>query len=995
MKSIFTLLAVCAMSSMLLAQNPSGELKRWHKITLSFTGPNSSESSNPNPFTNYRLDVTFTNGSSSYTVPGYYAGCENPADTSCDSGAVWKVHFAPGKTGRWQWTASFKTGDDIAIKTGGASAGFMDGKTGSFQIAESDKSGRDLRAKEKGMLSYVGEHYLRYAGTNPDNPNGVWFVKAGADSPENTLNYVDFDATPSFNNNLNKIGNKTWQPHQRDYNTNDAGAYTWGNGKGTEILGMINYLAGQGANAISFLTWNTSGDGGAVFPHTLKVSLKEYGNTPRGQQWSKVNKDRFDVSKLAQWEKFMEYGDKKGMFLHFKTMETENDNLMDGNNFGRERKLYYRELIARFGHHLALNWNLTEETTLKDNVVKETAKYIKSIDPYNHHMVIHTYPGEQDQRYNPLIGNKSELTGASIQTNQNKVHDDVRRWLQKSRSEGKKWVVANDEQGSAAEGVRVSDKQIRDKVLWATLLAGGTGVEYYSGYTNDDGDINGNDHRKRGDKYKQGGYALTFFNTYLQEDIVDMLSADAATTDNNDYVFAKAGKIYAVYRPNGGTTKITLPSGNWKVQWYNPRTGGNLSSPQTITNTLSAPDNSDWVALIKGESNVDSDCKNLTSAPTQDAYLEGNTRVNTDALRTERGNRIAYLQFVVPSTTKKVESIKLQLTVNNDPGQGTIDIFKGTSNSWTEANLSNNNKPSEGVKIGSITGNFNKDQTYEWELSNISQGERVSLIVKHSGSNDVSFYAKEGTTSPQILVNTDCDDTDTNCGSITLNALTDFPTIDVSGFSPAYKDRARKALAINASLYKDKFAAAEATFRGETGVYNIALNTLAELDGESSYRVVINNKVVGTFQNPETDTDYRPIVATFKDISITKGAKVRVEFNSNTNGKIPEGNSTAFARGRWTSIVFNCKSNTLSLGEVDASNALFLVPNPAQDIIALKGLSEPAVVTIYNTLGKKVISEVAARGSGATFDIQSLSNGIYFMVIDGNKEKQTLKFLKQ
>ena len=34
---------------------------------------------------------------------------------------------------------------------------------------------------------------------------------------------------------------------------------------------------------------------------------------------------------------------------------------MDGGNLGPERILYYRELIARFGYHLALNWNLGEE----------------------------------------------------------------------------------------------------------------------------------------------------------------------------------------------------------------------------------------------------------------------------------------------------------------------------------------------------------------------------------------------------------------------------------------------------------------------------------------------------------------------------------------------------------------------------------------------------------------------------------------------------------
>ena len=759
MKKLFALLLMAVFVISAHAQNVSGELKRWHKVTITFDGPNTSESANPNPFLDYRLEVTFTKGGLSYKVPGYFSGCNNPADSGCNSGNKWKVHFSPGETGKWNWKASFKKGSNVAINGGGSGAGFMDNKSGSFDIDESNKSGRDHRAKNKGMLQYVGEHYLRYSGTSPSNPNGSWFVKAGADSPENAFNYVDFDATPNYKNTLNKIGSKTWQPHQQDYNASDASSYTWDGGKGTEILGMINYLSSQGANVFSFLTWNTSGDGGAVFPHTLQISESQYGKTAQKDQWGKVNKTRFDVSKLAQWEKVMEYADKKGMYLHLKTMETENDNLMDGDKFGNQRKVYYRELIARFGHHLALNWNLTEETTLTDAVARSTASYIKNLDPYDHNIVIHTYPNQQDQRYDPLLGNKSVLTGASIQTDKTKVHNDVRRWLEKSRNAGKKWIVANDEQGSAGEGVRVSDKRIRDEVLWGTLMAGGAGVEYYSGYTDNDGDINGNDHRKRGGKYRDGGHALAFFNNYLQPYMVNMVSSDGVTSDGNDYVFAKAGEVYAVYRPNGGTTNINLQGANssYKVQWYNPRTGGNLTAATNAGSSLKAPSNDDWVALI----------------------------------------------------------------------------------------------------------------------------------------------TKNGATNP------DPDPNPGNCGNITFNATSDFST-NVSGFSPAYIDAARGAMAINAEVHKNKFAAGETTFNGNSGTYNIRLNTLTEVDGESQYRISINGKQIGTYKNPTTNTDYTAAGRTFNTIQINKGQKIRVEFNSVTNGKIPEGGGTAFSRGRWTSIQLTC-----------------------------------------------------------------------------------------
>ena len=170
----------------------TGELRKWHKVNLEFTGPNTSETANPNPFTDYRLNVTFTNGNTTYVVPGYYAADGNAEESSAQSGNKWMVHFAPDRIGTWNYTASFRQGNDIATSlstNAGSSAGFMDGATGSFNILATNKTGRDHRGK--GRLNYVGEHYLQYAET------GEYFVKMGADAPENTLAYEDFDDVPN------------------------------------------------------------------------------------------------------------------------------------------------------------------------------------------------------------------------------------------------------------------------------------------------------------------------------------------------------------------------------------------------------------------------------------------------------------------------------------------------------------------------------------------------------------------------------------------------------------------------------------------------------------------------------------------------------------------------------------------------------------------------------------------------------------------------------
>lgn len=301
----------------------TGELKTWHKLTLTFAGgPFLYETSNPNPFTDYRLDVTFFNAmvadesKRTFVVPGYFAADGEAADTSAEAGNLWRVHFSPPATGRWTYKARFVTGPNVAMawpdQVVGTPTAF-DGVTGTFTVRETDKTGRDLRGK--GLLEYVGQHHLRFAGT------GEWFLKCGSDSPENFLAYEDID-----NTGIRPWSMKTWEPHLQDYRTGDP---TWGDGKGSAIIGAVNYLADQGMNAFSFLTMSLEGDDKNVYPY---ISETEFY--------------RMDVSKLAQWEVVFEHADHRGMFMHFKTQETENDQLLDEGELGDTRKLYYRELIA-------------------------------------------------------------------------------------------------------------------------------------------------------------------------------------------------------------------------------------------------------------------------------------------------------------------------------------------------------------------------------------------------------------------------------------------------------------------------------------------------------------------------------------------------------------------------------------------------------------------------------------------------------------------------
>src|SRR5688572_26479882 len=87
----------------------TGELKQWHKVTFTLeSGIATSELAATNPFTDYRLNVTFTKGTKTYVVPGYYAGDGNAANTGATGGSKWRVHFCPDETGVWNYAVSFR-----------------------------------------------------------------------------------------------------------------------------------------------------------------------------------------------------------------------------------------------------------------------------------------------------------------------------------------------------------------------------------------------------------------------------------------------------------------------------------------------------------------------------------------------------------------------------------------------------------------------------------------------------------------------------------------------------------------------------------------------------------------------------------------------------------------------------------------------------------------------------------------------------------------------
>ena len=590
-----------------------GTLAKWQTLTLTFQHDTIMfEGGTPNPFIDRRLQVTFLHPASGtlHTVPGYFAADGNAAETGASSGDRWRVHFTPDQAGRWYYFASFRGGPNIALDFAefpGEPLSF-DGGSGSFDVEPSIAGASGFLSK--GRLEYVGESYLRFA------ESGEWFLSSGANSPENFLGYFEFDNTTDQGGVSNGLvtegkgdGLHHFDAHLEDYV--HRGVSTWRGGMGERIYGAIDYLASKEVNSLYALTYNIDGgDGREVWPW-----------------FTTIHNQHFDVSKLDQWGRVFEHMTRAGVALHVQTQETENEFALDGGTLGIERKLYYRELVARFGHALALTWDLGEENDNTPEQRRQFADFIRALDPWEHPITVHPHIGGLFQAFGGLFGTHLEM--ATIQGFAETAAGETLQLVTDSTNAGRPWAVLHVELapadlGAVPDAVDFNHDALRKQVLWGNLMSRGSGVEWYFGYGFAHDDLDCEDFRSRANLWDLTANALEFFRTYLP--FAEMESADGLATGFENRVLAQRGLTYAVYLPNGGAVSLNLEgfAHAFDVEWFNPRLGG-APIPGAVTQVVGPGTRSlgsppagggDWVALVRRQANLPPVIEELRVEPT-------------------------------------------------------------------------------------------------------------------------------------------------------------------------------------------------------------------------------------------------------------------------------------------------------------------------------------------------------------------------------------------
>jgi hypothetical protein len=406
----------------------------------------------------------------------------------------------------------------------------LDGLTGTFSVIEISpcshyQNNGMLDFDCVGRLSYNGGHYLKFQ-------NGPYWLKGGEDDPEDFL-------APGIN---------------AGFSSKDQ---------------AIDYLASMGVNSLYLMLNNIGGDGNNVWPWV--------GTTPSEAQ---TNQERFDLGKLAEWENLFSYLQKKGIVLH---LIFEDDSGWSGFN----RTLFYRQMIARFGHHNGLIWNISEEynENYSANQIKTFAQTIRDIDPYDHPITVH-HAGSLDN-WLPFVGdNRFDLT--SFQTEKSPVNLEAAFWFELVEDSGRIIPISFDETGK----IGAADQILTRQIIWSVYM-GGANFELHTSPLGSYVDFS--------TQFSDMTRARQFFD---ELPFWSMRPMNYLLTSGVGYVFAQVEEVYSVYLPSGGQFEIDLTGITqiFDCKWFNPRDGSSQSIGIVQAGSIipfTAPTNQDWVLLLK------------------------------------------------------------------------------------------------------------------------------------------------------------------------------------------------------------------------------------------------------------------------------------------------------------------------------------------------------------------------------------------------------------
>jgi hypothetical protein len=288
---------------------------------------------------------------------------------------------------------------------------------------------------------------------------------------------------------------------------------------------------------------------------------------------ARADKTRVDLSKSDRWRLVFDWAELNGIALYTLLEDGSVNNFFDSRvALGPQPKLYYREIVSRFG----LTWDLGNSDS---SSMAQRAEYLATVDPYNHPIVVSSKMVSEEIH---LFHHIFELVGI-VHRNDNPVVGYMQN-IDPTRIDRDWFVLDNCVHWS--DETACIDMSIR--AIWGNFMTGGAGV-----YFNVDGP-DGNQNQSSNTIWTYGQYFLDFISIYVSP---KLLSSSAMNTTLRVISFGtlfpidcwalsdKATEYFILFKP-GSRSNVVVTMSNTTVSmfgrrtywtaWYNPRLGGAL-----------------------------------------------------------------------------------------------------------------------------------------------------------------------------------------------------------------------------------------------------------------------------------------------------------------------------------------------------------------------------------------------------------------------------------
>lgn len=420
-----------------------------------------------NPFLDYKMTGKFMSpDGQAVNVPGYYDGDNK-----------WMIKFTPDKEGVWTYTVSMQHGSGIAIDYP--------------EVVQSLSGEISSSVTVNNGCVITGDLIMMPGSSLSISPGAVIFIKNSAKITSkggslNTANakFVPYGQEVGFHGHISTFN--VWPADGDGFREAGRivvdGRYfkTVGNNKrwlkggsdGPENFlahpnreQMIDELSSLKANSLYILLNSIGGDGDDVW------SFASY-----------TDRIHYDTTKLKTWDVLFTLMQQKGIACCFVLAESEAANKLSLNAW--QRKLYFREMAARFSYHPGLFWNLCEEYDqhqypLSPTTIETWSQQLRSFDAYKHPIGVHNW---QEDAFVPFY-TSSYIDWFSVQYRGENYFD----WITALKQHTTKPISLDETHHVSKEPMTgcikydwlwiCSPEYIRDEVIKPAYAAGAAGVE--------------------------------------------------------------------------------------------------------------------------------------------------------------------------------------------------------------------------------------------------------------------------------------------------------------------------------------------------------------------------------------------------------------------------------------------------------------------------------------------------------------------------------------